>query len=151
MFSIPNAVPFGRSPVSHVASLPVGVTRKTTYHHSLGLGYGKSPSTVRTKRAAAAVDLLCLNKHHALKMYGGVKAYLRAFLTATMASDDWFYPRRKSPVFSLNRRLRGPQWGSGYFAEDINVRPFGNITLISLAVQHYTTLTELQKAVSKWQ
>jgi hypothetical protein len=69
-------------------------------------------------------------------MYGGVKAYLRAFLTTTMASDDWFYRRRKSPVCSLNKRLRGPQWGSGYFAEDINVRPFGNITLISLAAQH---------------
>jgi hypothetical protein len=53
---------------------PFGVNRKITYHHSLGLGYRKFPSAARTGRAAVAVDLLCLNKHHALKTYGRVKA-----------------------------------------------------------------------------
>jgi hypothetical protein len=39
-----------------------------------------------------------------------------------------FYPQRKSPQYSLDRRLGGPQNGSGRCGEEKHLAPAGNPT-----------------------
>jgi len=62
---------------------------------------------------------LCLTKHHAMNMYGGVETWLHAFLTSAMDGGEWLASRHghfipgKSPRYILDRRLGGPQNRSG--------------------------------------
>jgi hypothetical protein len=59
-------------------------------------------------------ELLCLTKHHAMKVYWGVEIYLHAFFDL---GTRWrrvvsftfrpLYPQRKNPWYPLDRRLAG--------------------------------------------
>jgi hypothetical protein len=70
---------------------------------------------------------LCLTNHHAMKMYWGSGGIVpRIFNIGTrwrwVASftHQPLYPRGKSPLYPLHRRLGGPQNRSGYGGEEKN-------------------------------
>jgi len=65
-------------------------------------------------------------KYVAMKMYGGVEAYVYVFLILALDGGvvsfrlRLLYPRGKSPRCALSRRLGGPQSRSGRGGEEKN-------------------------------
>jgi hypothetical protein len=61
--------------------------------------------TTTTKSGVKAMLSLCLTKHYAVMMYGGVDLYFRVFLTSALVGGEWSYsrpgcftPQKKPPV-----------------------------------------------------
>jgi hypothetical protein len=51
---------------------------------------------------------LCLTKHHAVKMYGGVEVQIHVFLTSVLDGGKWSVSRPRR--FTPGERAPGTQW-----------------------------------------